>query len=164
MTRKLFVFLFLLAWTLGADAAPTEMRTWTDTQGREVTARAIRLTDDGVVLERENGTTITVLVRNLCEADGCFVLQHFMHREHNEAILAVPAVIGWIISVVGGIWFLGVACRQSNKRGLGCLFIPFVSLVFLIIHWRDAAKPFGVSLLGALIAVVGPMLLMALGA
>ena len=64
------------------------------------------------------------------------------------------SVIGAIVSLIGGIWFLVVAFRQSVWWGLGCLFIPFVSLVFLIMHWRDAAKPFFVSLLGTVLIIV----------
>ena len=64
------------------------------------------------------------------------------------------SVIGAIVSLIGGIWFLVVAFRQSVWWGLGCLFIPFVSLVFLIMHWRDAAKPVFVSLLGTVLIIV----------
>jgi hypothetical protein len=67
--------------------------------------------------------------------------------------------IGGIISLIGGIWFLVVAFRQSIWWGLGCLFIPFVSIVFLIMHWGDAAKPFFVSLLGVAIMVVVAVLI-----
>ncbi len=65
------------------------------------------------------------------------------------AILGLLVLIaGLIISLIGGIWFLVVAFRESILWGLGCIFIPFVSLFFLIIHWKDASKPFFVSLLG----------------
>jgi hypothetical protein len=70
-----------------------------------------------------------------------------------EAVGMVIFAIGAIVSIIGGIWFLIVAFRQSVWWGLGCLFVPFVSLVFLIMHWRDAAKPFFVSLLGTAIIV-----------
>jgi hypothetical protein len=68
-------------------------------------------------------------------------------------------IIGAIISVIGGIWFLVVAFRQTIWWGLGCLFIPFVSIIFLIIHWGDAAKPFFVSLLGVVIMVLVAILI-----
>ena len=67
--------------------------------------------------------------------------------------------IGGIISLIGGIWFLVVAFRQSVWWGLGSIFIPFVSLIFLIMHWADAKKPFFVSLLGAVIIVVVAILM-----
>ena len=76
-----------------------------------------------------------------------------------ETLGMVLFVIGVIVSLIGGIWFLVVAFRASVWWGLGCLFIPFVWLVFLIMHWSDAAKPFFVSLLGAaLITAVAIMM------
>lgn len=70
-----------------------------------------------------------------------------------EALGMIVLFIGAIVSLIGGIWFLVVAFRQTVWWGLGCIFIPFVSLVFLIMHWGDAAKPFFVSLLGSAIIV-----------
>ena len=76
-----------------------------------------------------------------------------------ETLGMVLLAIGAIVSLIGGIWFLVVAFRASVWWGLGCIFIPFVSLVFLIMHWGEAAKPFFVSLLGAaLIAAVALMM------
>lgn len=57
-------------------------------------------------------------------------------------------VVGGIIGLVGGIWFLVVAFKESIWWGLGCLFVPFVGLIFLILHWSEAGKPFLVSLGG----------------
>ena len=56
--------------------------------------------------------------------------------------------IGAIIAVIAGIWFLVVAFSESVLWGLGCLLIPFVSLIFLIMHWDKAGKPFLVNVLG----------------
>ena len=67
--------------------------------------------------------------------------------------------IGGLVALIGGIWFLVVAFRQTIWWGLGCLFIPFVSIIFLIIHWSDAAKPFFVSLLGVVMMVVVTILI-----
>jgi hypothetical protein len=64
-------------------------------------------------------------------------------------------IIGLIISAFAGIWFLVVAFRQSVLWGLGCLFIPFVSLIFLIVHWAEAKRPFLWSLLALLPLFLG---------
>jgi hypothetical protein len=58
---------------------------------------------------------------------------------------------------VGGaaLWFLFAAFEQNILWGLGCLFVPFVSLIFLIVHWKKAAQPFCISLLGVGIIVTG---------
>lgn len=64
-------------------------------------------------------------------------------------------VIGTILSFIGGIWFLVEAFRTTVWWGLGCLFISIVELIFLIMHWDRAAKPFGLSILGAVILLAG---------
>jgi hypothetical protein len=67
-------------------------------------------------------------------------------------------VVGGVIALAGGIWFLVVAFQESILWGLGCMFVPFVSLIFLVMNWDQAAKPFGVNLLGGVILVIGMFL------
>jgi hypothetical protein len=62
--------------------------------------------------------------------------------------------IGCLISIVAGIWFLVVAFKTSILWGLGCLIVPFVSLIFLFMHWEAAKKPFLWSLLGFVMIIV----------
>lgn len=66
--------------------------------------------------------------------------------------------LGLAISVVAGIWFLVVAFRQSILWGLGCLFVPFVSLIFLIVHWSEAKRPFLWSLIALIPIIAGAAL------
>ncbi len=75
-----------------------------------------------------------------------------------EALGIVIAVVGIILSVGGSIWFLFEAFSESALWGLGCLFLPLVGLFFLCIHSDRALKPFGVSLLGTLVAIGGAVL------
>jgi hypothetical protein len=63
--------------------------------------------------------------------------------------------VGIIISAFGGLWLLVVAFQESLLWGLGCVFIPIVSLIFVIMHWEKGGKPFLVSLAGGIIAFVG---------
>tara|TARA_B100000809_G_scaffold155054_1_gene152334 strand:+ start:650 stop:967 length:318 start_codon:yes stop_codon:yes gene_type:complete len=63
------------------------------------------------------------------------------------ALAGICSVIGMIIFLVGSIMILIAAFRKSVLWGLGSLFIPGVALVFLIMHWQDAKKPFLISLL-----------------
>ena len=65
-----------------------------------------------------------------------------------EGLAAFLFVISICLWAFGGIWFLIVTFQESVGWGLGCLFVPFVSLIFLILHWDVAKKPFLVSLLG----------------
>ena len=69
-------------------------------------------------------------------------------------MLGVLVAVGYIVSLVGGIMFLIVAFKESALWGLGCLFIPLVSLFFLISHWKDAKKAFLIQMIGAVIIIL----------
>jgi hypothetical protein len=66
--------------------------------------------------------------------------------------------LGLLISIVAGIWLLVVAFKTSVWWGLGSLLIPFVALIFVIMHWQVAKKPFLWNLLGAVLIVVPVMM------
>src|SRR5260370_24932503 len=51
--------------------------------------------------------------------------------------------------------FLVGAFRVSLWWGLGCLFMAPVTLVFLLVHWKVALRPFLLSLAGLGAALVG---------
>ena len=67
-------------------------------------------------------------------------------------------VVGYGIAIVGGIWLLVVAFRESLGWGLCSLLLPIVSLVFAITHWDDAKKPFLTNLVGVAVVIVGILL------
>jgi len=63
-------------------------------------------------------------------------------------IVAICLILaGLVLFVVGGFLFLVAAFRESVLWGLACLFVPIVSLFFLIVHWPVARKPFFLQLL-----------------
>ena len=64
-------------------------------------------------------------------------------------------MLGVVIFVVGGFLFLVAAFRESVLWGLACLFVPIVSLFFLIVHWPEARKPFALQLLAFVLIIVG---------
>lgn len=66
--------------------------------------------------------------------------------------------IGAIIGLVYGIILLIKAFQTSVWWGLGYLFVPFVALVFIVMHWNVAKKPFLMSLLCIPFFVVGAIL------
>ena len=71
--------------------------------------------------------------------------------------LIAPAliVLGLLLFVFGGLWFLVAAFRESIWWGLACLFIPIVQLFFLIVHWPEAKKPFLLQLAAFAVFIVG---------
>jgi hypothetical protein len=62
-------------------------------------------------------------------------------------VLAMTLVaLGVLFVVVGNLWLLVVTFKVSVLWGLGSLFLPLVSLVFVIKHWSVARKPIAVAI------------------
>ena len=59
-----------------------------------------------------------------------------------EALAATCMIIGAIIAIIFGFILLMKAFQESILWGLGYLFEPFVSLIFIIVHWQEAKSPF----------------------
>ena len=68
---------------------------------------------------------------------------------------ALIIILGIILFAVGGFLFLVAAFRESIWWDLACLFLPVVQIFFLIVHWRNARKPFFIQLLGLVVFLVG---------
>jgi hypothetical protein len=64
-------------------------------------------------------------------------------------------LIGLLIGLVGTIWFLVIAFKESVLWGLGCLFLPFVSLIFLIMHFGKSWRPLALHVLGIVLFIPG---------
>jgi hypothetical protein len=76
-----------------------------------------------------------------------------------EILGMILCFIGVIGSLVGGVWFLIIAFQENILWGLGCLIVPLVSLVFLILHFDKVWQPFLVQLASGAITVLGLMLI-----
>jgi hypothetical protein len=68
---------------------------------------------------------------------------------------SVIAFIGFVVMLVFGIQILIIAFKKSILWGLGSLFIPFVGLVFVFMHWAETKTPFMRWLIGFVVAVIG---------
>jgi hypothetical protein len=67
--------------------------------------------------------------------------------------------IGAIIAVIYGFVLVVRAFQVSLVWGLGYLFVPFVSLIFIIVYWQVAKAPFLKSLISIPFMLVGMLLL-----
>lgn len=76
-----------------------------------------------------------------------------------EIIAGILIFLGIILAFFSNIWFLVAAFRVGLGWGLACLFLPIVSLFFLIVHWDVAKRPFGYMLLSIVIMVIGIFLM-----
>lgn len=64
-------------------------------------------------------------------------------------------VLGVVVGLYGQVRFLVVAYNQSLWWFFGCLFVPFVDVVFLVLNFKEVWKPFALSLLGLIVAGLG---------
>lgn len=60
----------------------------------------------------------------------------------------------FIVMIVTGIMCIVAAFRQSIVWGLVYLFVPFGSLVFIILHWHDVRSAFLTNLAAAVVFVL----------
>ena len=57
-------------------------------------------------------------------------------------------VAGLIVAAWGNIWFLVIAFKESALWGLGCLIVPFVSLIYLVMRWQECWRAFVLNIVG----------------
>jgi FtsH-binding integral membrane protein len=76
----------------------------------------------------------------------------------DNSVGALIILAGIIIAAFGGLMFLVAAFRESIWWGLACLFLPFVSFFFLIVHWSKARRPFFLQLFGLGVIIVGAII------
>lgn len=67
--------------------------------------------------------------------------------------------IGAIIAMIYGIILMVKSFQVSIWWGLGYIFIPLVSLIFIIVHWQVAKDPFLKSLIAIPFIILGMILL-----
>lgn len=72
-----------------------------------------------------------------------------------ELIGFLTVWIGLLVIAVGGVWFIINAFRTGILWGLGVLFLPVVPLIFLILKWPIAKRPFLWQLAGAALLLLG---------
>jgi excalibur calcium-binding domain-containing protein len=81
----------------------------------------------------------------------------YSHLIASNTVSTILQGTGLIVLLIGSFWYLITTFRTGILWGLSCMFLPFVSFVFLFVHWKVAAKPFLVSILGVGIALSGTL-------
>lgn len=66
--------------------------------------------------------------------------------------------LGGLIAFVGSIMILIEAFKTSILWGLGSIFIPFVGLVFVAMHWQRASRGFMIWAAGFVLILIGSVL------
>jgi hypothetical protein len=75
-----------------------------------------------------------------------------------EVLGVILVFLGASIGALFTIILLCRAFQQSFVWGFGCLLVPFMLFVFVMLNWEDTRKPFLLSLLAIPITVVGAIL------
>ena len=72
-----------------------------------------------------------------------------------HALGAITIWGGLILMMLGGLFLLLHGFRESILWGLGMLFVPFVSLIFLVLHWNKSKNAFFLWLYGIGFVLLG---------
>jgi hypothetical protein len=78
-----------------------------------------------------------------------------------DTLGALSIWLGFLLVLLGAVFFVIAAFRESILWGLGVLFVPFVPLVFLILEWPSAKRPFFWQLWGLALIFLGAFVLAA---
>jgi uncharacterized membrane protein len=76
------------------------------------------------------------------------LISNFKSQSGNNSLNTILLISGLIVFLIGSVGFLIATFRAGILWGLSCMFLPFVSFAFLFVHWKTAAKPFLISMLG----------------
>ena len=63
--------------------------------------------------------------------------------------IAILIITGFI-AVAASLWIVVIAFQRSVLWGLAVLLVPFAELVFVIMYWQDAKKPFLIMLVASI--------------
>ena len=76
-----------------------------------------------------------------------------------EALSGLVFGVGIIMALVGAVWILVNAFKESILWGILSIIIPLVLLIFALMHLDTCKKPLGIWLGGVVLYVVGGFVL-----
>ena len=76
-----------------------------------------------------------------------------------EAISGLALGLGIILGLVGSIWIIVNAFKDSILWGLLCLLISPIQLVYAFMNLDTCKKPLGILVVGVVLYVVGTVVL-----
>ena len=79
------------------------------------------------------------------------LIGYFKNPGGNTTFSTILSILGLVVFLIGSFGFLVATFRAGILWGLSCMFLPLVSFIFLFVHWKTAAKPLLLTLLGLLI-------------
>ncbi|RWX48043.1 Excalibur calcium-binding domain-containing protein [Candidatus Electrothrix marina] len=127
---------------------------------KKINASNQRNRDYEETVEQIERSRVGYLIRKLKSVESFADLQKLGEKQYqkyglNGVLHLFLPLLGVLLVFVGLFWLIIAAFRVHIFWGLGCLLLPFVSLFFLFLHWRSAAKPFMLSVIGVILACSG---------
>lgn len=97
-TLPFFLLTVLSGFSVAASAGADELRNWTNTAGKTISAEMTAFSDDSITLKMENGRTYTLPLNSLSQEDRLFAKEKQAEREalanapkpKTETLLAMP--------------------------------------------------------------------------
>ena len=139
--------------------ALSEVREWNSDTGTVVQAEFVSVTDDIATLKTVDERVIEVPISRLSEIDRDYITSQTKPKiesaiserfgiSRNMVLIVIVSLL--VIFLVSGLILIIRAFKQSLLWGLGYIFIPFVSLIFVITFWQDTYKVFLINLVSTL--------------
>lgn len=156
---KLCIAIILFTMTFSAFAQ-AKSRTWTSDIGTEIDAELVRYEYGQVTLESTDGRILKIplarfssidqnYIKNInlksIRQDNVFPLNTKYQIGETNPIHPVTMVIVGIAILVGAICIIILIVKAFCKSiwwGLGFLFVPFVPIIFVAVHWRETKRAF----------------------
>jgi hypothetical protein len=69
-------------------------------------------------------------------------------------LIVAAAILGYLVSLVGHIWFLFVAFSDSPRHGVCCFIVPCYAFVYFILNFEETKRPFFVELAGFILVML----------
>lgn len=104
--------------------------------------------------QQDNKNKISDLIPDSAQS----LLNNFKIQSGNNLSNTILVISGLIVFLIGSVGFLIATFRVGILWGLSCMFLPFVSFIFLFLHWKKAAKPFIISMVGIAILFLSTMI------
>lgn len=109
---------------------------------------------------KNNTTNLITTLHVPSFAEWAVVFQKTLSLETNFGKTTTALLLlGMAVFATGSLMYAVAAFRTSMLWGLGCIFIPFVPVIFLFAHWKAARKPFVISILGLFTATAALFLI-----
>ena len=70
-------------------------------------------------------------------------------------ISQIIMIVGIVIMIVGGIFFIIETFRESILWGIGCIIISPIAIIFAFLHWDVSKSPILIQLAGLAVTLLG---------